>query len=241
MLKVDGLTKVFGGFRALAGVSLEIGTGEVRAIIGPNGAGKTTFIHVVSGLLKPTAGRIYLAGADITRCSASQRARQGLARTFQITSLFRGLTILEHIQLARRAPGRSGCGREAIPEGVRSLLADVGLEMSSERTVETLSHGDQRVLEVAMALAADPILLLLDEPTAGMSAVETQTMISLIKRHLRGKISVLIVEHDMNVVAETADRITVLAAGIVISEGLPQTVLTDPHVKEVYLGSPAGT
>lgn len=239
MLEVESITKSFGGFRALAGVSLKVGKGEVRAIIGPNGAGKTTFIHVVSGVLKPTSGRILLGGDDVTMLSASRRARRGLARTFQITSLFRGLTVLEHIDLARRGRGRENHGSRPVPAVALKLLEEAGLEISSDRKVETLSHGDQRVLEVAMALASDPHLLLLDEPTAGMSLVETKAMVSLINRHLRGTLSVVIVEHDMSVVAETADFVTVLAAGAIISEGSPQRVLRDPRVKEVYIGSPA--
>jgi branched-chain amino acid transport system ATP-binding protein len=235
VFRVEGLAKSFGGFKALNGVDLALGPGEVRAVIGPNGAGKTTLVNVVSGLLRPSAGRIFLAGENITGASAQRRARLGLSRTFQITSLFRGLTVAEHLTLAFRG---TEAGRRAV--GGEELLDDLGLGPMRERKVETLSHGDQRILEVAMGLAARPKLLLLDEPTAGMSVVETAAMIGLINRRLRGRVSVIVIEHDMNVVMKTADRITVMSNGGVIAEGPPRDILGDPRVKEVYLGSAVG-
>ncbi|MBL0374341.1 ABC transporter ATP-binding protein [Rhizobium sp. KVB221] len=229
---VEGVSKVFGGFRALTSVSLEVSHGEVRAIIGPNGAGKTTFVNIVSGVFRPTSGRIALGGVDITSFSPQRRARLGLARTFQITSLFRGMTVAEHMELAVRGADTSGRARA-------ELLELMGLADLAHREVNTLSHGDQRVLEMAMALVLGPTFLLLDEPTAGMSVAETDRMIRLIGDRLRGKIGVIIIEHDMNVVTQTSDIVTVLAAGAVAASGPPATVLSDPMVKELYLGNAA--
>lgn len=222
----------FGAFRALSDVSLDVGHGEIRAIIGPNGAGKTTFVNIVSGIFKPTSGRVTLEGRDITTLSPQRRARLGLARTFQISSLFKGMTVSEHLQLAVRDADADG-------ETRRELLEQMGLAAFADREVDTLSHGDQRILEMAMAMVLKPKFLLLDEPTAGMSIAETDRMIRLIIERLRGRIGVIIIEHDMNVVTQTSDKVTVLAAGAVAASGLPQDVLRDPHVKEIYLGSAA--
>jgi len=229
---VEGVSMSFGAFRALSDVSLDVGHGEIRAIIGPNGAGKTTFVNIVSGIFKPTSGRVTLEGRDITTLSPQRRARLGLARTFQITSLFKGMTVSEHLQLAVRDADADG-------ETRRELLEQMGLAAFADREVDTLSHGDQRILEMAMAMVLKPKFLLLDEPTAGMSIAETDRMIRLIIERLRGRIGVIIIEHDMNVVTQTSDKVTVLAAGAVAASGLPQDVLRDPHVKEIYLGSAA--
>lgn len=230
---MEGVSKIFGAFQALSDVSLGVRAGEIRAIIGPNGAGKTTFVNIVSGVYKPTRGRIWLDGKDITAYSMQHRARLGLARTFQITSLFRGMTVAEHMELAVRGGDADGVGRAG-------LLSRMGLEELADREVNTLSHGDQRILEMAMAMATKPKVLLLDEPTAGMSIAETDKMIRLIQERLRGEVGVIIIEHDMNVVTQTADQITVLAAGAVAASGLPGEVLRDPLVKELYLGSAQG-
>lgn len=224
---------MFGAFQALKDVSLGVHHGEVLAIIGPNGAGKTTFINIVSGVFRPTSGRILLEGADITAFSPQRRTRLGLSRTFQITSLFRGMTVAEHMQLAVR-------GSDALGHERAELLEQMGLAKSAERQVDTLSHGDQRILEMAMAMATKPKVLLLDEPTAGMSVAETDNMIRLICDRLRSKAGVIIIEHDMSVVTQTSDKVTVLAAGAVAASGLPEAVLRDPLVKELYLGSAAG-
>jgi branched-chain amino acid transport system ATP-binding protein len=229
---VEGASMSFGAFRALNDVSLDVGHGEIRAIIGPNGAGKTTFVNIVSGIFKPTSGRVTLEGRDITALSPQRRARLGLARTFQITSLFKGMTVSEHLQLAVRDADGDG-------ETRRELLEQMGLAAFADREVDTLSHGDQRILEMAMAMVLKPKFLLLDEPTAGLSIAETDRMIRLIIERLRGRIGVIIIEHDMNVVTQTSDKVTVLAAGAVAASGLPQDVLRDPHVKEIYLGSAA--
>lgn len=232
VFSVESVGKTFGGFRALSDVSLRIREGEIRAIIGPNGAGKTTFVNVVSGVIRPTTGRVMLAGTDVTALSPQRRARLGLSRTFQITSLFRGMTVLDHVKLAMR--GKGGGAEEM------DLLDQFGMVALSGRTIETLSHGDQRILEIAMAISLRPKLLLLDEPTAGMSIAETESMIRLINERLRGSVSIIIIEHDMSVVMRTADQITVLAAGRLAAEGPPDAILSNPMVKEVYLGSAAG-
>lgn len=234
VFSVGSVSKAFGNFRALSDVSLSIRKGESRAIIGPNGAGKTTFINVVSGVLRPTTGQVFLGGRDVTRFSPQRRTRLGLSRTFQISSLFRGMTVSDHLKLALRGGGRKESGDEA------ELLRQFGLESVADCNVETLSHGDQRVLEIMMALGLRPKLLLLDEPTAGMSIAETNRMIELINTHIRGDISMIIIEHDMSVVMRTADRITVLAEGRVAAEGTPDAILSNPLVREIYLGSASG-
>lgn len=231
MFRVKSVGKTFGSFRALSDVSLSVREGEIRAIIGPNGAGKTTFVNVVSGVIRPTTGRIFVAGTDVTALTPQRRARIGLARTFQITSLFGGMTVGDHIKLAARGNGRRQAGDPL------KLLRQFGLEGMAARTVETLSHGDQRILEVAIALALRPKVLLLDEPTAGMSIAETEATIHLINTHLRGELSIIIIEHDMSVVMRTADQITVLAGGRLAADGTPAAILNNPLVREIYLGS----
>ncbi|MGE0237653.1 MAG: ABC transporter ATP-binding protein [Parvibaculaceae bacterium] len=233
VFRVGSVSKTFSNFRALSDVSLSIRKGESRAIIGPNGAGKTTFVNVVSGVMRPTTGQIFLDGKDITRLSPQRRTRLGLSRTFQISSLFRGMTVSEHLKLALRGGGKDGGDEE-------ELLRQFGLGGVADRNVETLSHGEQRVLEIMMALGLRPRLLLLDEPTAGMSIAETNRMIELINTHIRGDISMIIIEHDMSVVMRTADRITVLAEGRVAAEGAPDAILSNPLVREIYLGSASG-
>lgn len=234
VFSVGSVSKTFSNFRALSDVSLSIRKGESRAIIGPNGAGKTTFVNVVSGVMRPTTGRIILDGRDITGLSPQRRTRLGLSRTFQISSLFRGMTVSDHLKLALLSCGKKENGEEA------GLLRQFGLGGVADRNVETLSHGDQRVLEIMMTLALRPKLLLLDEPTAGMSIAETNRMIELINTHIRGEISMIIIEHDMSVVMRTSDRITVLAEGRVAAEGTPDAILSNPLVREIYLRSASG-
>ncbi len=234
VFSVGSVSKTFSNFRALSDVSLSIRKGESRAIIGPNGAGKTTFVNVVSGVMRPTAGRVVLDGRDITGLSPQRRTRLGLSRTFQISSLFRGMTVSDHLKLALLSCGKKEGGGEL------GFLRQFGLAGAADRNVETLSHGDQRVLEIMMALALRPKLLLLDEPTAGMSIAETNRMIELINTHIRGDISMIIIEHDMSVVMRTADRITVLAEGRIAAEGTPDAILSNPLVREIYLGSASG-
>ena len=233
VFSVEGVSKSFGVFNALTDVSLSVRHDEIRAIIGPNGAGKTTFVNIVSGVYRPSKGRVILDGTDITGLPPQKRARLGLARTFQIASLFRGMTVAEHMELAVRGLDRDRRERA-------ELLDRMGLSGLADRDVQTLSHGDQRILEMAMAMVLKPKFLLLDEPTAGMSVAETDRMIRLIADRLRGKVGVIIVEHDMSVVTQTSDQVTVLAAGAVATSGTPDVVLRDPLVKELYLGSAAG-
>lgn len=241
-LTVSRLSRQFGGITALNDVTMTVEPGERRAIIGPNGAGKSTLFNLISGELHPTAGRVYLAGRDITALSTPRRARLGLGRTFQRNNLFANLTVFENVYLAvpqsigwsralfSRAGQRNGIGRV-----VDQLLERVDLQAQRDAPVSTLAYGQQRALEVALALAGQPNILLLDEPTAGMSPAETAEIIALIKS-LPAALTILIVEHDMDVVFSLADRITVLHYGQVISEGSPAEVRADPQVQEIYLG-----
>ena len=238
-LSVSGLGKRFGGFVALRDVSFEVAENSTHAIIGPNGAGKTTLVNTISGLLKPETGSIRLGERDITKVPAHMVAREGLVRTFQITSLFPELTVRENLDVALRA-----CRQFRIPrlspgtvaQTADQLLERFGLGRIAERTVAQLSHGDQRIVEVAIALAAEPAIILLDEPTAGMSPDETERFTSLISDTLKGRHTLVLIEHDMDVVLRTADYITVLCAGMVLASDAPQAIMANPSVQEAYLG-----
>lgn len=241
MLSVSGVGKTFGGFVALHDVTLAVRKGTTHAIIGPNGAGKTTLINAISGLIKPDAGQIRLGEKDITSEPAYKVARAGLVRTFQITSLFPDLTVLENVEVALNAARQfrlEDTGRETPQESARELLSRFGLDRIASRPVAQLSHGDQRILEVAMALAARPAIILLDEPTAGMSPDETERFIGLLTKTLKGRYTLVLVEHDMDVVLRTADHITVLSAGTVLADDKPEAIMADPRVQEAYLGRP---
>jgi branched-chain amino acid transport system ATP-binding protein len=242
-LTLTGVSRAFGGLRAVDGVSLEVQPGERRAIIGPNGAGKTTLFSLISGELPVTEGRITLFGRDATRLAPHRRAALGLGRTYQITNLFPRLTALENCLLAaqglspvklhlHRALGRY----PALFERARAVLAAVGLAGKEGETVRHLSHGEQRQLEIALALAGAPRLLLLDEPTAGLSPAESQLMTALL-RTLDPAITILIIEHDMDVAFALTDRITVLHYGKVVADGVGERVKADPLVQEIYLGT----
>lgn len=241
-LTVSRLSRRFGGITALNEVTMSVEPGERRAIIGPNGAGKSTLFNLISGELRPTAGRVYLAGRDITTLATPRRVRLGLGRTFQRNNLFANLTVFENVYLAvpqslgwsRALFSRAGQGN-GIGRVVDQLLERVDLQAQRDAPVSTLAYGQQRALEVALALAGQPNILLLDEPTAGMSPAETAEIIALIKS-LPAALTILIVEHDMDVVFSLADRITVLHYGQVISEGAPAEVRADPQVQEIYLG-----
>jgi branched-chain amino acid transport system ATP-binding protein len=238
-LSVSGLGKRFGGFVALRDVSFDVVKNSTHAIIGPNGAGKTTLVNTISGLLKPETGSIRLGERDITKVSAHRVAREGLVRTFQITSLFPELTVTENLDVALHA-----CRKFRIPRLQRGVLAQTadqllerfGLGRIARRSVAHLSHGDQRILEVAIALAAEPAIILLDEPTAGMSPDETERFTSLVSDTLKGRYTIVLIEHDMDVVLRTADHITVLCAGMVLASASPQAIMADSSVQEAYLG-----
>ncbi|MBI4011792.1 MAG: ABC transporter ATP-binding protein [Candidatus Rokubacteria bacterium] len=242
-LTLAGVSKAFGGLRALDGVSLEVGAGERRAIIGPNGAGKTTLFNLISGELRPSEGRITLFGRDVTRLPPHRRAALGLGRTYQITNLFPRLTVLDNCLLAAQAlsPAKLHLHRALrryprLFERARAVLAAVGLAGKEAETVRHLSHGEQRQLEIALALAGAPKLLLLDEPTAGLSPAESHLMTALL-RTLDPAITVLIIEHDMDVAFALTDRVTVLHFGKVVADGVGEAVKADPLVQEIYLGT----
>jgi branched-chain amino acid transport system ATP-binding protein len=242
-LSLTGLSKEFGGLRALDSVSLTVAPGERRAIIGPNGAGKTTLFSLISGEARPTGGRIALFGRDVTRYAPHRRAGLGLARTYQITNLFPRLTALENCLLAVQAltPAKFHVHRAitrypGFYERARQVLDAVGLADRESETVRNLSHGEQRQLEIALALAGSPKLLLLDEPTAGLSPAESHAMTALLK-DLDPAITVLVIEHDMDVAFALTDRITVLHYGKVVADGLAHEVKANALVQEIYLGA----
>jgi branched-chain amino acid transport system ATP-binding protein len=243
LLEARGLTKTYGGIRASNNVSLSVQPGEVHAIIGPNGAGKTTLLAQLSGFAKPDAGHIIFAGEDITAMSTAARAKKGLARSFQITSIIADFTALANVALAvQSVAGHSyrfwkpaaGDGRLEGP--ARALLQNIGLREHADTLAGNLAHGEQRQLEIAMALALKPQVLLLDEPMAGMGSANSQVMTEFLGS-LRGHYAVVLVEHDMDAVFALADRITVLVYGAVVASGSPEQIRTDPAVREAYLGA----
>ncbi len=245
ILRVESLAKRFGGLEALGGVDLAVARGEFRAIIGPNGAGKSTFFHTMTGLLRPDAGRVLFEGRDVTGEPPHLLARRGVGRTFQITSVFHDLTALENVQIsllahARRAWSVWPRARALHVKRAQELLELVGLGAAGARPAGVLSHGDQKRLELAIALAGAPRLLLLDEPTAGMAAQERLASIRLVHR-VAGELGVACVftEHDMAVVFAVATRITVMHQGRVLAEGTPQEVRARREVQQVSLGEPA--
>jgi len=242
-LAVTRLSKSFGGLRAVQQIDLSLAPGERHAIIGPNGAGKTTLFNLIAGELAPTAGRIALFGQDVTRLPPQRRAALGLARTFQVNTLFPSLTVTENLLLAVQGtlPTKLRLHRPIssyrdLYDRARAVLESVGLVGAGEAIVRTLSHGEQRQLEVALALASRPRLLLLDEPTAGLSLAESQRLTGLLKG-LDRSMSLLVIEHDMDVVFDVAERITVLHDGKVIADGDRDEVKANPLVAEIYLGT----
>jgi branched-chain amino acid transport system ATP-binding protein len=241
LLQIRALSRRFGEFTALNGVTLSIAEGATQAVIGPNGAGKTTLVNVITGLYPATQGNVILAGKEISRSSAFEIARMGLMRTFQITSLFLNLTVQENIEIAlvaRRKYRLSSLGRSDSLSGSDDIIDLVGLGPVATQKVENISHGDQRLLEVGVALAAGPHVLLLDEPTAGMSPSETERFVDLLNTRLKGAYTMLLIEHDMDVVMQTTDRITVLESGRVLADGTPSEIMANPVVQEAYLGRP---
>ncbi|MCZ7660638.1 MAG: ABC transporter ATP-binding protein [Xanthobacteraceae bacterium] len=242
VLRLEALRKSFGGLTVTDDVTLEVLPGELHAVIGPNGAGKTTLINQVSGLLTPDAGRIRFAGRDITRLTPDARAMLGLARSFQITSILPGFSVRENVALAVQARAGSSfrfLGRAAdepaLNEPALAALAEVGLAARAEAPAGTLSHGEKRALELAIALAMEPKLLLLDEPMAGAGREETERLVAVLRR-LKGRFPMVLVEHDMTAVFALADRISVLIYGRVLASGAPEAVRNDPQVVAAYLG-----
>ncbi len=242
-LGVTALTHHFGGLCALDRVDLDVEPGERRVILGPNGAGKTTLFNLITGLMRPTAGQIRLFDQDITRLSPHRRARLGLGRTFQITTLFPGLTVLESVLLAvqgadsvRFTLHRSATKFPHLFARAEELLAEWGLADRRDVPTRELSYGEQRQVELILALAGRPRVLLLDEPTAGLSPAETAAVAALIRRFPRD-VTVLLIEHDMDVALELAERITVLFQGRVLTDGTKETIRGDGRVLEIYLGT----
>jgi branched-chain amino acid transport system ATP-binding protein len=246
ILSARALRKSFGALKVTDGVSLDIRPGELHAIIGPNGAGKTTLLQQLSGNLSSDSGRVLYRGEDITALSMEQRARRGIARSFQITSILAGFSVLENVALAVQA--RSGSSfrffgradREAaLNAQAMDALRAVGLEARADAIAGHLSHGEKRQLELALALATRPALLLLDEPLAGTSHEESAALIALMQR-LKAGHTIVLIEHDMEAVFALADRVSVLVYGAVLMTGAPQAVRADAKVREAYLGEEGG-
>ena len=244
LLKVNGLQKRFGGVVATDNVDLDVRPGETHAIIGPNGAGKTTLLSQLSGQLRPDAGTIFFDGRDITNLPAHKRAHVGMARSFQVTSLFMDMTVQDNVALAVQAHEghsfrlwRAARREAALRLPALKLLQTVALEARANETVANLSHGERRQLEVAMALAGQPKLMLLDEPMAGMGAEETARMVTTLKS-LAGQ-TILLIEHDMDAVFALADRISVLVYGRIIAAGAPDDIRANADVRRAYLGEAA--
>ena len=242
LLKIDGLVKRFGGLAATDHAHLSVQRGEIHALIGPNGAGKTTLIHQISGALAPDEGHIWFDGGDVTHLPMHQRALSGLVRSYQITSIFQRLSVLDNVALAVQAitgssfsfwkPARAEAARYAQ---AATVVDRVGLSPQTHTLAGALSHGEQRQLEVGIALATRPQLLLLDEPMAGMGPDESESMVTLLQS-LRSEATILLVEHDMDAVFRLADTISVLVAGQVIASDTPQHIKESAAVKEAYLG-----
>ena len=247
LLKVENVTKRFGNLVAVNDVSMTVEPGELRAVIGPNGAGKTTFFNLISGFTTPTTGRIVFDGEDITKLLPARRVWRGMTRTFQITEVFPELTVYENLQIAvevaagfrlriRLSPNE----KAQVHERTSEFLTMSGLAGKAERLVGELSHGDQRATEIMMALALNPRLLLLDEPTAGMGDQETYDITQLIRKlHHDRKLAMVLIEHDMRVVLRLAQRIMVLAEGAMLAEGTPEEVTANEAVQAAYLGKAA--
>jgi len=248
-LETTGLTKTFGELTAVDGVDLSVPHGEFRSVIGPNGAGKTTLFNLVTGALAPTAGEVLFRGEAVTGLAAHERVRRGLARSFQITNVFGGLTVRENVRLAAQAVHdgslseadrllRSKDGFPAVNDLTAEVLEDIGLADVAGERADTLAYGDRRRLEIGLVLATDPLVVLLDEPTAGMSPEETAATMDLIGEVLADR-TLLLIEHDVDLVMEISDRITVLHRGRELTTGTPGEVADDDSVRQAYLGGVA--
>lgn len=235
ILETQGLSREFGGLKAVEGVDFTLREGEIRALIGPNGAGKTTFVSLLSGRLAPSAGRVLFAGREVTRDPAWKRVRAGIAYTFQITSIYPALPVWDNVALAARIAARRD-GAPPLATRVADALARVGLAKWAAQPAGTLAYGHQRLLEIAMGLALAPRLLILDEPTQGLSDGEIDNFCALVEE-IAGLASVLLIEHNMAVVMRLAHRITVLEAGRILAEGTPAAIRADPAVQAAYLGA----
>jgi branched-chain amino acid transport system ATP-binding protein len=242
MLELKGICKRFGGVVATDDVSLQVARGEIHALIGPNGAGKTTLLSQIAGMLGPDSGDVFFEGKQITKLKPHERVRAGLARSYQITSIFARLSALENLALAVQARTGSSFSfwhpvseERALFDEARALLSEIDLSGKENQPAGTLAHGEQRALEVGLALATAPRLVLLDEPMAGMGPEESQRMIALIKR-IRSRVTVLLVEHDMDAVFRLADRISVLVNGRLIATGAPAAIRANAEVRQAYLG-----
>lgn len=243
VLRTEGLTKAFGGLIAVNNVDFTLAEGKLHAIIGPNGAGKTTFFNVVSGFLGATAGKIFFQGENIAGLKPHTISQLGIARTLQVKSVFGGLSVYDNVWIAAQSrkrflhPFRPATSYRDTAEKVERILVDVGIQGRAKDLAGNLSYGDVALLEIAIALATDPKLLLLDEPVSGMSPAETERTVTIIK-DLSRRVNVILIEHDMEVVFGIADVITVMNQGAILCEGLPAVVAKDARVQEAYLGSP---
>lgn len=241
LLSTQNLTRRFGGLTAVNSVEFEIHQGEIHALIGPNGAGKTTFVSLLSGRIEPTSGKIIFAGQDITALPAFERVRLGIAYTFQITSIYSNLSVYDNVALAAQTAQRRNTGlfgridTNALSNEVHAILKKVGLTRYADESGGALAYGHQRLLEVAMGLALQPKLLILDEPTQGLSDMEIANFCELVKT-VSGEVTTLLIEHNMDVVMQLADRITVLNHGEVLATGTPDDIRSNSAVQTAYLG-----
>ncbi|MDX8519581.1 ABC transporter ATP-binding protein [Mesorhizobium dulcispinae] len=239
LLTTKGLSRHFGGLRAVDGVDFALIPGEIRAIIGPNGAGKTTFVSLLSGRIRPSSGMIVFDGADITTMPAYKRVRLGVAYTFQITSVFANLTAFDNVALPVQRTLTDGRSKGQVRTGVMAALERTGLADRAGTLAAHLSYGHQRLLEVAMGLALKPRLLILDEPTQGLADSEIDNFITLV-REIAKSATVLLIEHNMPVVMQLADRITVFNSGKILAEGTPEQIRANAEVQDAYLGATHG-